>query len=543
MMENRISLSLEILDKKGALQIAIDDEELFHLKNMSDGVVGSDRFVGTLVVQSNPRGRGINNYYATSHDYYLVYAKNPEEIEIIDQPLSEDQIKDYGHQDDESRYRLLPFRRSGGLSTPDERPNSEFFIYYSSKSSEIVGVGGSRRFPYPKEYEPEQIYILDDAGNIEEVPPDYFEDQEYIEIIRPIDTNGVRRVWRWSNRKKILNAVFKNEFVVQKQKSGYSVQLTDRIKRGRKPKTNWYDSKYDASSHGTILINNFFGERKVFGYPKSIHSTEDAIHSIIGEDDSAYCIDYFAGSGTTGHAVINLNRDDSGNRKYILVEMGQYFDDVTKPRIQKVVYSEDWKDGKPVSRKGSSHAFKYIKLESYEDTLNNLELKRTEEQAQALLGAETFHEDYLLRYMLDFESKGSLLDLQVFDNPFDYQLKIASSTVGEAIPTRVDLVETFNYLIGLQVRTLRKMDGVVLVEGQTRDNKSVLVIWRNTNELDSEGLNVFFTKHFAERQKEFDNIYVNGDNTLANIRPQGVTWKVHLIEEEFHYRMFEVKEV
>jgi adenine-specific DNA-methyltransferase len=95
-------------------------------------------------------------------------------------------------------------------------------------------------------------------------------------------------------------------------------------------------------------------------------------------------MDYMAGSGTTAQAVINLNREDGGRRKYILVEMGGYFDTVLVPRIKKVVYSKDWQDGKPVSREGSSHMFKYIRLESYEDTLNNLELKRTEAQ-QSLL--------------------------------------------------------------------------------------------------------------------------------------------------------------
>ena len=268
----------------------------------------------------------------------------------------------------------------------------------------------------------------------------------------------------------------------------------------------------------------------------------DSINAVTQKSKNALVLDFFAGSGTTGHAVINLNREDGGLRKCFLVEMGQYFDTILKPRIQKVIYSEDWKDGKPVSRKGSSHAFKYIKLESYEDTLNNLELKRIEKQAQALLSSESFREDYLLRYMLDFESKDSLLDLKIFETPFDYQLNIARSTVGETVPTRVDLVETFNYLIGLQVRTIRKVDGVVLLEGQTRDNEKVLVIWRNTNELDNERLNAFFNEHFAERQKDFDTIFVNGDNTLANIRPQGTTWKAHLTEEEFHYRMFEEQE-
>ena len=101
-------------------------------------------------------------------------------------------------------------------------------------------------------------------------------------------------------------------------------------------------------------------------------------------DNNSYCLDYFAGSGTTGHAVVNLNREDGGKRKYIMVEMGNYFDDVTRPRMQKVVYSKDWKDGKPTSRDGISHAFKYIRLESYEDTLNNLIDNDNEDRKNAL---------------------------------------------------------------------------------------------------------------------------------------------------------------
>ncbi len=259
----------------------------------------------------------------------------------------------------------------------------------------------------------------------------------------------------------------------------------------------------------------------------------------LGSNHNDIVIDFFAGSGTTAYAIQKLNRKLGRNHKYIMIEMGHQFDTFLKPRVKKFNYPEDIKNSKPISQEGFNHAFKYIKLESYEDTLNNLELRRTDEQAQALLGAETFKEDYLLRYMLDFESKDSLLDLKIFETPFDYKLKIASSTVGETVLTRVDLVETFNYLIGLQVRTIRKSEGVVLVEGRTHDNKNVLVIWRSINELDNEGLNAFFTKHFAERQKNFDTIYVNCDNTLENIRPQGATWKVHLTEEEFHYRMFE----
>ena len=106
----------------------------------------------------------------------------------------------------------------------------------------------------------------------------------------------------------------------------------------------------------------------------------EALESFSKANSKAIVLDYFAGSGTTGHATIKLNREDNGLRKYILVEMGEYFNTVTKPRIQKVIYSDSWKNGKPEDKKGISQMFKYIALENYEDSLNNLELRKTTEQ-------------------------------------------------------------------------------------------------------------------------------------------------------------------
>lgn len=350
------------------------------------------------------------------------------------------------------------------------------------------------------------------------------------------DRNIVEKKWQ-RGHVRVKNELA--EYRIRRDVNGeIKIDFKTRMDENSLPTTWWDKSRYASSNYGAAEIKNLFG-KKIFDFAKSMRLVEDSLRSIGLGKKSTVALDFFAGSGTTAHAVINLNRQDDGLRKYVLVEMGQYFNTALKPRIQKAVYSEDWKDGKPVSRKGSSHAFKYIKLESYEDTLNNLELKRTEKQSQALLGAESFQEDYLLSYMLDIESKDSLLDLKIFETPFDYQLEIASSTVGETTPTKIDLVETFNYLIGLQIHTVRKVDSVVLVEGQTQQSKRVLVIWRNINELDNDKLNAFFTEHFTNRQKDFDTIYVNGDNTLANIRPKSATWKVHLIEEEFQYKMFE----
>lgn len=310
---------------------------------------------------------------------------------------------------------------------------------------------------------------------------------------------------------------------------------------GYTPFTLWADTKYSATEHGTKPLKDIFG-KTIFSYPKSIYAVRDTL-SIMGLNNPGdIVLDYFAGSGTTGHAVIDLNREDGGHRKYILVEMGEYFNTVLKPRIQKVVYSKDWKNGKPVSRAGSSHCFKYMRLESYEDSLNNLTLQRTKEQQLALEANPEFKENYMLSYMLDVESKGSLLNLQSFEHPFDYQLNIASGTVGESKPTKVDLVETFNYLIGLHVETLQSIRGFRVVTGKNPTGERTLIIWRELEAKSNKDLEDFFRKQdYNPRDMEYDLIYVNGDNNLENIRRPDETWKVRLIEEEFLRLMFDTE--
>ena len=250
-----------------------------------------------------------------------------------------------------------------------------------------------------------------------------------------------------------------------------------------------------------------------------------------------YVLDYFAGSGTTAHAVITMNQEDEGNRKYLLVEMGEHFDKLLFPRIEKVIYSEDWKDGKPVSRKGISQCFKYLRLEQYEDTLNNLQPKQKTLDFAGDKG--DFNETYLLSYMLDTETKGDLFNLEWFAHPFSMTLKTTKDN--ELVDTPVDMVETFNYLIGLNVETMRwPKDGYCVVEGITHiRNERTLVIWRDCEKVSNEALNEFFRKQaYSTTDSEFDKIYVNGDNTLPNIKTDEEHWKVVLIEEEFKKRMF-----
>jgi adenine-specific DNA-methyltransferase len=187
-----------------------------------------------------------------------------------------------------------------------------------------------------------------------------------------------------------------------------------------------------------------------------------------------------------------------------------------------------------------------LRLESYEDTLNNLELRRTEAQQSLLEQHPAFREDYMLHYMLDVESRGSasLLNLDRFEDPFSYKLNIATGTVGETKPTVVDLVETFNYLIGLRVKTIDHIGGVRVVTGTNPQGERVLILWRNVKELDNDKLDDWFQKQgYNTKDQEYDVIYVNGDNNLENLKKPDQTWKVRLIEEEFLRRMFDVQDV
>ncbi len=252
-------------------------------------------------------------------------------------------------------------------------------------------------------------------------------------------------------------------------------------------------------------------------------------------------LDYFAGSGTTGHATIKLNREDQGKRKYILVEMGTYFNTVTKPRIQKVIYSDTWKNGKPQDKKGISQLFKYQVLESYEDTLNNLKIKKSNEAA-LLQFTEAAQEEFLLHYMLDVETKDHLFDVQLFRNPFDYRLNVTENN--ELVPTKVDLIETFNYLIGMYVDRVQRVNDIKLVEGKTRAGEKTLIIWCNLDTTTQEEIARVFRKLYdGLRSQQFDQIYINGDHHFENFRTGEDRFKVKLIEETFFKQMFNISEL
>jgi len=170
------------------------------------------------------------------------------------------------------------------------------------------------------------------------------------------------------------------------------------------PATWWEKKEYASANYGAAELKDLFGE-KPFDFPKAKRLVEDCIRASGGGIKGIYIIDFFAGSGTTGHAIIDINRKETIDQKYVLIEMGSYFNSVLKPRILKAVYSENWKDGKPIEyNSGVSQCIKYLQLESYEDSLNNLQFKEDYSYNEGISTNPSLKEDYVLRYMLDIET-------------------------------------------------------------------------------------------------------------------------------------------
>ena len=289
---------------------------------------------------------------------------------------------------------------------------------------------------------------------------------------------------------------------------------------------------------GANALESLFGSREVFKNPKPTELLSNLLSFVTGTN--RHVLDFLAGSGTTGHAVIDLNRGDGGHRRYLLVEVGHHFDTVLIPRLKKIVYSPDWKGGKPVSRKGVSQLFKYIRLESYEDAMDSLVVAPpSQAQVEVLESNPALAEDYRLRYALGVETSGSASLLgKDFADPFAYTLSVVRDGVRDD-NAQVDLPETFNYLIGLRVESRRRIDGVLTITGMDAEGRRCLILWRNLHEIDCAALDAWFTRNRDRFDGPLDAIYVNGDHTLNAMRRPGEAWIAETIEPVFRERMFE----
>jgi adenine-specific DNA-methyltransferase len=333
LIENRVNFVPEyLLSGESALVVAVDDFEMANVVELLKTKF-TDYDVNVIVVNHHPQGSPKANLSRT-HEYAILVT--PKTTDFVRVPRKIDKPNE------------RPFMRSGTGENNFRygRPKSFYALLVEPETGTIKGI----------EKPPE--------GN--EYPKDVTE-EGYLRIY-PFDSKGQERVWRktyTSAVRAIANGIVKGRI----GRNGPAIFESVSIERV-KATSNWFDSKYNAGTHGTTLLTNLFGDANTFSYPKSLNSVTDIVDSIIFDDDSSVIFDFFAGSGTTAHSVMNMNRgDEDSNRKYILVEMGEHFNTVILPRIKKVAFSDKWKDGKANGGSGMSHFVKYYDLEQYEEVL------------------------------------------------------------------------------------------------------------------------------------------------------------------------------
>ena len=518
MMNDRICQGVKMLKDDFVQIIAIDEVEQDRLANLLRNIFGENYNKDCIAVVHNPSGQQGNNFTYV-HEYAFYIYKNSQKRQIAEQ-----------YRENEEDWDLRNFRDVTGDDSL-RSAGANCFYPIIIKDNQVVGFGDV----CSDDYHP-PINVIKDNG--------------YIEVY-PVDPQGIERKWRFE-RGTVED--IKDQLLVNfiKNRKVYDIQ---RLKKSFNYKSMWQDAKYSANNYGTQLLNNMI-PKAPFSYPKSLYNVEDSILAGLNGSNNDIVLDYFAGSGTTGHAVIDLNRKDKGNRRFILCEMGEYFDNVTKNRVIKAIYSQEWEQGKPKDRIGVSRMFKYQKLESYEDTLNNIEF---DNKSEILL--DDVKEEYTLKYMLENDSKESMFNNKKLEHPFNYEMNITTNL--ETKSTNIDLVETFNYLIGLVIEksfAKRSYDATFtseesgitkakiykgtnytfkLIKGHSLSGEKILVIWRDmTDDIlkDNAVLDAFLEENnINPNSGSYNKIYINCDNNVQNLNGT----KVILIEEELQKRMFD----
>jgi len=397
MMENRLGVSKKFCTVDGSHVIAIDENEQETLGNLLSGIFPYHTRTCVSVIHNKKGIQG--DYFSYNHDF-AYFCLPPSLGEINGNPIPKEE------------WEYVSLRKWGTESTRDTAKNCFYPIYV--KGNEIVGFGEV----CPEDYHPVSGNIKRKDGIIE---------------VFPIDKSKVERKWRYArNSVESILSLLK----VVETKDG-EIQIV-KARDFQQYKTVWDDSLYIAGDYGTRLLTDmgiFPGENL---YPKSVYAVSDAIHAI--SIKTSVILDYFAGSGTTAHAVMNLNRADGGKRKYILVEMGEHFNTVILPRIKKVAFSDKWKEGKPNGGEGMSHFVKYYDLEQYEDVLRRAHYA----------DADLFHNPYEDPY----HSYVFLRDLKMLDSVEIDEEQNKAHFYPERLYPDIDLAETLSQRRGKWIKRI-----------------------------------------------------------------------------------------
>jgi adenine-specific DNA-methyltransferase len=331
-MKNRLEVAKQLLKPDGALIVAIDENEQAHLGVLLKELF-KDKETHCITIVHNPRGvQGTNFSYTHEYAFFVV----PKGLKTINNKIKE-----------EKDIKWSNLRNWGGESLRSDAKNCFYPILINPENSEIESFGDI----CPDDFTTNKREIL----------------HENLVLVYPVDNDGIERKWRYSrqsveNVKKFLRARIKN--------GQWDIEIGKNFEQYR---TVWISPKYDANEYGSKIVKDLVPDAK-FSFPKSIWNVYDCIYAVVGEDSNAMILDYHAGSGTTAHAVLEINKLDDGNRKFIMCEQLDYVEAVTTKRIQKVIENQN-----------SDNNFVFAELMEYNQYfINKIQIAKTKENILAI---------------------------------------------------------------------------------------------------------------------------------------------------------------
>ncbi len=304
MMMPRLKLLKELLSDDGVIFISIDDNEVSNLKLLMDEIFGERNFVSCLAVQLNPRGRTLDRFIAKTHEYILLYAKDISFDDAINSLTKEGKaVAEYNKEDEKGKYRELELRNRNPVFNKKNRPNLFYPLYINPQNNKVS-------LEKTKEFNAESF---------------------------PVNSQGLDGCWTWG-KDKVENNI--NMLIGKKVSTGlWRVYRKDYLEKENgevattKAKGLWVEKEIN-NENGKEVVKSIF-DKCDFDFPKSVELIKKCIKLGTNEDD--IILDSFAGSGTTAHAILALNKEDGGNRKFILVECEDYANEITAERVRRVI--------------------------------------------------------------------------------------------------------------------------------------------------------------------------------------------------------------
>ena len=289
MMYPRLLVARQLLAEEGAIFVSIDDNEVNNLRTVLNEIFGEENFIAQITIQSNPRGRQSERFTATVHEYLIVYARDADRCQLSGSPLTPEQLKEFKSVDtDGRRYRLLGLRQRGAASRRQDRPNMFYPIYVNPSTGQVS---------------------LD-------------RDVDFSEEILPKKSTGADGRWMWA-RDKVRQELHRVEARLISRRKSWDIFVRDYLsfdsgeERTRKARTIWDDKELNYQN-GTKELKQFLGEG-IYEYPKPVTLMKRIV--VMADKPGLTCMDFFSGSCTMAQAILEMNLEDAGSRRFMMVQL------------------------------------------------------------------------------------------------------------------------------------------------------------------------------------------------------------------------------